>query len=93
MTYTRARCGHQVCADGSPGSAARRACESRACGAPRCESGLPTKFTDRECAAYVWLWKLKVGPWTVDLLTKNVKTPETGYANLIEFAQYHGREG
>ena len=91
MNKIKARCGHYVIAEGAPYSSARRAQEARHCGLPRCESNLPKKFTDRECAAYVWMWDKP--PWTVDLLTKRVKTPRNEYANLIEFAQKHGWGG
>jgi hypothetical protein len=92
MNYTTARCGHQVVAEGAPGSSARKACENRTCDSPRCESMLPAWFTDRECAAYVWMYAKT--PWTVNLLDKTVKTGSgKRYANLIEFAKHHGWEG
>lgn len=90
--YTTARCGHQVIAKGAEGSIARKACEKRTCGADRCESGLPRKFTDRECAAYVWMYDTP--PWTVDLLDKTVRAGDgTKYANLVDFAKHHGWDG
>lgn len=53
---------------------------------------LPEKFTDRECAAYVWMWDKP--PWVVDLVDKSVRTGSgKRYQNLIEFAQHHGWEG
>lgn len=55
-------------------------------------SGLPSKFTDRECAAYEWMWDK--APWLVDLLDKSVRDGKGNkYANLIVFAQAHGWEG
>lgn len=92
MNYTTAKCGHSVPAEGAPGSMARRACESRHCGLPRCESRLPAKFSDRECAAYVWMWA-RLNTWLVDLLDKTVNTSKKKYANLIEFAHEHGWDG
>lgn len=92
MNHVKARCGHLVPAVGAPGSAARKDCERRTCGSPRCESGLPAKFTDRECAAYVWMWDTP--PWVVDLIDKTVRTGSgTKYANLVEFATHHGWDG
>lgn len=75
MNYTTARCGHQIIAEGAPGSSARKACERRTCGKPRCVSGLPAKFTDRECEAYVFMWSKP--PWAV-FLTKgrDMLTPD-----------------
>jgi len=46
---------------------------------------LPAKFTAAERKAYRWLWDCGVCPWTVDLLTKRVNTPDREYANLVEF--------
>lgn len=92
VNYTNASCGHSVPAIGAPGSMARRAAETRHCGLPRCESKLPAKFTDRECAAYVWMWN-RGAPWLVDLADKTVETPRTKYASLIEFAQHFGWDG
>ncbi len=92
MNYTTARCGHSVPAVGAEGSLARKACESRTCDLPRCKSGLPSKFTDRECAAYVWMYDKRI--WTVDLLKKTVQTGDgTLYKNLIDFAAAHGWDG
>jgi hypothetical protein len=53
---------------------------------------LSAKFTDRECAAYVWMWR-RHGNWLVDLLDKTVNTGKTKYKNLIEFAHAHGWDG
>jgi hypothetical protein len=92
MNYIKARCGHDVPAVGAPGSMARKAAERRACGLPRCESGLPDKFTDRECAAWVWMWGRM--NWIVDLATKGVvDATERKFPSLIEFAQHYGWDG
>ncbi len=92
MNYTTARCGHSVPAVGEEGSLARFACERRTCGLPRCQSGLPENFTDRECAAYMWMYDKPT--WTVDLLKKTVRTGKgKTYKNLIEFAAAHGWDG
>jgi hypothetical protein len=92
MNYMPAKCGHLVPAVGAPGSLARRAVEGRHCSLPRCQSQLPEKFTDRECAAYVWMWSKP--PWMVDMKDKSVRTGAgKRYASLIEFAKAHGWEG
>lgn len=91
MNHTTASCGHQVPAEGAPGSRARREQEKRHCGLSRCESGLPAKFTDRECAAYVWMWEKT--HWTIDLMTKRVHLPGKEFPNLIEFAKHFGWDG
>lgn len=90
--YTTARCGHQVIAEGAPGSSALKACEKRTCDRPRCKSGLPDHFTDRECAAEIWMWDKP--KWMVDLDDKTVVTASgKRYANLVEFAKHHGWDG
>ena len=92
MNHITAHCGHQVPAEGAPGSRVRREQEKRHCGMPRCESGLPAKFTDRECAAYLWMWTKP--PWTVDLATKAVRMGNgRKFDNLIEFAKHFGWDG
>lgn len=94
MNYTKAFCGHDVIAVGAPGSSARRAAESRHCGEPRCESGLPRKFSDRECAAYVWLRHRGVDGWSVDLLSKSAMGLRgTIWASVTDLAAEHGWEG
>jgi hypothetical protein len=94
VNYTTARCGCQVVAVGAPGSLVRRSIESRHCGKPRCESGLPGKFTDRECAAYVWLHHVSYA-WSVDYLDKSATDHihNERYPSLIELAQSKGWEG
>lgn len=93
MRLTKAACGHDVPAVGQPGSAARRAQEQRHCGLDRCKSGLPAKFTDEECAAYVWLMDRGIRPWLVDLLTKQVNAGTKRYASLVAFARAKGWYG
>ena len=46
---------------------------------------LPAKFTAEERRAYDWLYDCGVRPWTVDLLTKRVKTPLVEYESLVIF--------
>lgn len=61
---------------------------------PREESRLPAKFSDAECAAYVWLIHRGIRPWTVDLLNKGVQDGKgTRWPGLIQFATHHGWEG
>lgn len=94
MNHTKASCGHLVIAEGAPNSSARRAQERRTCELPRCKSGLPKKFTDRECAAYVWLHGRGIRPWVVDLLNKSVCNGRGEmFVSLVEFALHHGWEG
>ena len=76
----RCKCGHLATGG--------RDSRSWTCGSPRCESGLPRKFSDRECEAYVWL--LDKPSWLVDLIDKSVTTPRGKYANLIQLAQEYG---
>ena len=93
MNHVTASCGHQVPAEGAPGSMARKAQERRHCGMPRCESGLPAKFSDRECAAYVWMWN-QHGPWLIDVVNKKVWGHDGNwFENLIEFAKHFGWDG
>lgn len=49
---------------------------------------LPAKFTEEERLAYQWLYDCGIRPWTVDLLTKRVKTPAREYASLVEYRQH-----
>ena len=89
MNHTRASCGHSVIAEGAPGSSARKACERRTCGLPRCRSGLPAKFTQAECEAYCTLLDMGVRGWTVDRLTKDVLTAEgEKWVGLVEFLNH-----
>lgn len=53
---------------------------------------LPARFTDDECRAYKWLWDCGVNPWLVDLLTKEVTTPEKKWPDLVTFAKHHGMD-
>jgi hypothetical protein len=54
---------------------------------------LPSKFTDQECAAYVWMWN-RENPWVVDLFDKSVKTGKgVRFDNLVEFAKHFGWDG
>jgi hypothetical protein len=82
-----------VVAVGADGSYARRAQQQRTCGAARCQSRLPTKFTDEECDAYLFCWD-NASAWTVDYVTKEVThhwdehSGVSKYANLIEFAKH-----
>ncbi len=46
---------------------------------------LPAKFTAEEREAYKWLWDCGVRPWLVDLVTKEVRTPDRKYASLVEY--------
>lgn len=81
----KAKCGHEI-------ESYRDA--PRSCGAPRCTSGLPLKFTDRECAAYMWLVDRGGSGWIVDLLTKKVHDANgREHADLIEKAARHGWDG
>lgn len=97
MNTTTASCGCQIPALGAPGSMVRSAIESQHCGKPRCESGLPKKFTDRECAAYVWLLHRGIRGWSVDMVTKDVLVPKGDsyctFTSLVSAAQHHGWEG
>ncbi len=97
MNQTIARCGHPVIAVGAPGSLARQAVEGRHCGLPRCESGLPKKFTDRECAAFVWLRHRGFKNWSVDMVSKDCRMEKgdryVTFINLCSAATYHGWEG
>lgn len=90
MNTTTARCGHSVPAEGAPNSGARRACEKRTCGNPRCESGLPAKFTDAECEAYCHLHDMGVRGWMVDLLNKKVHDDtDAEFPSLVAFLTFH----
>lgn len=94
MNHIQASCGHMVPAEGSPGSFARLAAERRHCGKPRCESGLPAKFSDRECTAWAWLKHCYFRGWSVDLKTREVHTAGgRSYIGLIEYATHCGWEG
>lgn len=97
MNYTTALCGCPIVAVGSPHSQVRVASESRHCGKPRCESGLSNKFSDRECAAYVWLIHRGFRAWSVDLLTKECRMAKGNdsvtFVNVISAARQHGWEG
>lgn len=56
--------------------------------------GLPKpKFSDRERSAYDWLMNRGIRPWTVDLLTKECRSPAKLWPNVIEYAKHHGWEG
>lgn len=96
METINARCGHPVPAVGTPGSMARRAAMARTCEHPRCQSGLPAKFTDAECAAYVRLSRSRFRGWTVDYVDKSVawggtkSHPQTEHTSLVTFAAYCG---
>lgn len=46
---------------------------------------LPPKFTAAEREAYRWLWDCGIRPWTVDLITKYVRTPDATYSSLVEY--------
>lgn len=95
MNTTTARCGHAVPAEGSPNSGARRACEQRTCGKPRCESRLPApKFTDAECEAYCQLHAMGIRGWLVDLATKMVHDDEEHeFPSLLSFLDFHVNAG
>lgn len=96
MNTTKASCGCTITAVGDPGSMAREAQEKWwNCGKPRCESRLPAKFTDRECAAYVWLHQRCIRGWVVDMITKKVTcyVQAEDFPSLIEAAQHFGWEG
>ncbi len=97
MIYTTASCGCSIVAVGSPYSQARLASESRHCGKPRCEAGLPAKFTDQECGAYCWLKHRGFKNWSVDLLTKECRMEKgdsaVTFASLVNAAQQNGWEG
>jgi hypothetical protein len=49
---------------------------------------LPKKFTAAERRAYQWLLDCKVRPWTVDLLTKRVKTLHGEYESLVAYREH-----
>lgn len=51
---------------------------------------LPAKFTVNERRAYDWLYDCGIRPWTVDLITKAVKTPNGEHAGLVEYAKSCG---
>lgn len=92
MNFTIARCGHTVAAEGAPGSMARKACEDRTCGRARCRSGLPKKFTDAECDAYVFLADIQyeIG-FVVSLINKSVLDGDgVRHASIIDLAKQHG---
>ena len=92
MNTVKLSCGCIEPADGSPGSAARKSQKRRKCRKPRCRSGLPAKFSDRECAAYCWLYGRMT--FVADLVDKTVRTEAgTRYTNLVECAQACGWEG
>lgn len=46
---------------------------------------LPSKFTQEEQEAYRWLWDVGEGPWLVDLVSKEVTTPDRKYSSLLEY--------
>lgn len=46
---------------------------------------LPAKFTAAEREAYQWLYDCGVTGWTVDLLTKRVRTADAEYPSLTDY--------
>lgn len=48
------------------------------------------KFSDKEVSACKYLEDIGARPWTVDLLTKRVKTPRADFQNLITYAVHLG---
>jgi len=64
------------------------------CQWPNCDcqwsSCLGDNFTDEEKAAFDWLWERVFKPWTVDLATKEVTTPEGKHSDLIAYAKEKG---
>lgn len=95
LIATKAACGCLVLADIDPDSSSRKAIEATHCGKPRCESGLPKNFTDRECAAWVWLRHHSVGRlWRVEFHDKSVELyAGDRKSTLIELARERGWEG
>lgn len=51
------------------------------------------KFTDRERAAYDWLYDRGIRPWLVDLVDKTARDGKRKYASLVELAHAKGWEG
>lgn len=99
-----ALCGHpvEVPASAKPGGSCERAARGRPCPAPRCQTGLPGKFTDAECDAYHRLTSKVIGdrrfPWTaflVDMVDKSVFANSrhgrsTRFPDLVSFARHVG---
>jgi hypothetical protein len=49
---------------------------------------LPRKFTNAERDAYKWLYDCGVRPWTVDMATKRVNTPDGEHESLVAYRKY-----
>mgnify|MGYP003333797150 FL=1 len=49
------------------------------------EDFLPSHFGHDEKMAYRWLLAHRDPPWTVDLVTKMVSTPDRRYVSLVDF--------
>jgi hypothetical protein len=48
------------------------------------------KFTVTERDAWDWLHDCDIRPWLVDLVTKEVNTPQGKFKNLVEYAVSKG---
>jgi hypothetical protein len=53
---------------------------------------LPDKFNDAEREAYQWLNDCGIGGWSVDLKDKTVHSGDGDFADLVEFAEFQGKE-
>lgn len=49
---------------------------------------LPRKFTQAERDAYQWLWDYGVRPWLLDLITKQVTTPNATFDSLVDYRKH-----
>ena len=91
MRRVKAKCGHMVEVYLSCGDAAIKDAERRVCDRARCVSGLPRKFTEQECEAYVWLLDIGTRGWWVDLKDRSVgHVNGERFASITEFAQSRG---